>query len=236
MPSSISLRIDGEFIRASVGQTILDAAAAAGKFIPALCNMKGLSAVGACRVCIVEVAGVNRLLPACTTLAQDGMSVTTTSEKLRNYRRIAVELLFSERNHVCAVCVSNNHCELQSLAIKLGVTNIRYPYSYPKLRADLSHRRFVSDQNRCILCSRCVRTCAEVEGANVWDIAGRGVQSRLIAELCQPWGTSRNCTDCGKCVQSCPTGALAEKGYAVEEMTKRSEPITRLAAHREAAL
>ncbi len=163
MPSSISLRIDGKFIRAAKGQTILEAASSAGKFIPASCNMKGLSAVGALRVCVMEVAGVNLLLPACTTLAQ-----TTTSEKLRKYR--------------------------------------------------------------------CVRTCAEVDGAHVWDIAGRGVQSRLIAEMSQPWGTSRNCTDCGKCVQSCPTGALAEKGYAVEEMTKRSEPIIRLAAHREASL
>jgi bidirectional [NiFe] hydrogenase diaphorase subunit len=190
--------------------------------------MKGLAAVGACRLCIVEVAGVGRLLPACTTPVQDGMSVTTNTEKLRRYRRIALELLLAERNHVCAVCVSNGHCELQNLAQRLGVTNVRYPYSYPKVDIDLTHSRFTLDQNRCVVCTRCVRVCADVEGAHVWEIAGRGIGSRLVCELNRRWSESRNCTNCGKCVQSCPTGALAEKGFAVEEMTKRTEPVSRL--------
>ena len=232
MPNRISLRIDGELVKASEGQSILEAALSNGKFIPGLCHMKGLKAVGACRLCVVEVAGVPRLLPACTTPAQDGMSVTTTSDKLRRYRRIALELLFAERNHVCAVCVSNGHCELQALATKIGVTNVRYPYSYPKLPVDMTHPRYVLDHNRCILCTRCVRVCADVEGAHVWDIGSRGVQSMLVAELNRPWGESTSCTNCGKCVQSCPTGALAEKGFAVEEMVKRNEPISRLAAQR----
>jgi len=228
MPQNISIRIDGELIHASDEQSILEAALEHNKFIPSLCSMKGLSAVGACRLCVVEVAGVGRLLPACTTPVQDGMSVTTNSEKLRRYRRIALELLFAERNHTCAVCVSNSHCELQTLAQRLGVTNVRFPYTYPKLTVDLSHPRYVADQSRCILCTRCVRVCAEVEGAHVWDVSGRGVGSRLVCELNQKWGESRYCTSCGKCVQSCPTGALAEKGFAVEEMTKRTEPISRL--------
>jgi bidirectional [NiFe] hydrogenase diaphorase subunit len=232
MPQKISLRIDGAYIKTAAGQSILEAANGAGKFIPGLCFMKGLKAVGACRLCIVEVAGVNRLLPACTTPAQDGMNVTTNSERIRRYRKIALELLFAERNHICAVCVANGHCELQALAQKLGVTHVRFPYSFPKLGADLSHRRYVLDHNRCILCTRCVRVCAEVEGAHVWDIGSRGVYSRLVCELAQPWGASRSCTTCGKCVQSCPTGALAEKGYAVEEMVKRNEPISRLAVLR----
>ncbi|MFN0169206.1 MAG: bidirectional hydrogenase complex protein HoxU [Bryobacteraceae bacterium] len=232
MPQKVSIRIDGEFIKAKDDQTILDAALGSGKFIPSLCHMKGLDAVGACRLCIVEVAGVGRLLPACTTKVQDGMSVTTKSDKLRRYRRMVLELLFSERNHVCAVCVSNGHCELQAMAQKLGVTSVRYPYAYPKLEADLTHSRYVLDHNRCILCTRCVRVCSDVEGAYVWDIGSRGVQSRLICELNVSWGQSQNCTGCGKCVQSCPTGALAEKGFAAEEMTKRKEPISRLAAHR----
>jgi len=232
MPQRISLRIDGELVKATDDQSILEAALANGKFIPGLCHMKGLKPVGACRLCIVEVAGVGRLLPACTTPAQDGMSVTTTSEKLRKYRRMALELLFAERNHVCAVCVSNGHCELQTLAQKLGVNSVRYPYSYPRLAADMTHPRYVLDHNRCILCTRCVRVCAEVEGAHVWDVASRGVYSTLISEMNQPWGASRSCTNCGKCVQSCPTGALAEKGFAVEEMVKRNEPISRLAVLR----
>jgi bidirectional [NiFe] hydrogenase diaphorase subunit len=232
MPNRVSIRIDGEYIRATRGQTVLEAARANGKFIPSLCAMKGLPPVGACRLCVVEVAGVGRLLPACTTAVQDGMSVTTASEKLRHYRRIILELLFAERNHVCAVCVSNGHCELQALAKRLGVTSVRYPYAFPRLEADLTHPRYVLDHNRCILCTRCVRVCSEVEGAYVWDVGGRGVESRLVCELNVPWGQSENCTSCGKCVQACPTGALAEKGFAAEEMTKRLEPIARLASSR----
>lgn len=234
MPQKLSIRIDGELIHTAAGQSILDAAKAHNKFIPSLCHMKGLSAVGACRLCIVEVAGVGRLLPACTTPVQDGMSVTTRSEKLDRYRRIALELLFAERNHICAVCVSNGFCELQDLARRLGVTSVRFPYTYPKVPIDLTHPRYVADQNRCILCSRCVRVCAEVEGAHVWEISGRGVGSRLVCELNRSWGESTNCTSCGKCVQSCPTGAIAEKGFAVEEMSKRTDPISRLATLRAA--
>ena len=232
MSRRITIRIDGEFINATDGNSILEAARASGKYIPALCYMEGLTAVGSCRLCVVEVSGVNRLLPACTTPAQDRMSVTTNSQKLQQYRKIALELLFVERNHICAVCVSNNHCELQSLATKLGVTSVHYPYSYPKLPVDVSHPRFVLDHNRCVLCTRCVRVCSEVEGAHVWDIGSRGVSSRLICELNRPWGESRQCTNCGKCVQVCPTGALAEKGRSVEEMIKHQEPISRLASRR----
>jgi len=229
---SISARIDGELITAQEGQSILEVARANGKEIPTLCYLKGLSAVGACRVCVVELAGTDRLLPACTTPMQEGMSIVTKSNKIELYRRMAVELLLVERNHVCSSCVSNGHCELQSLAQSLGITHVRYAYNNPRLPVDMSHARFVLDHNRCILCTRCVRVCAEVEGAHVWQVGGRGISSRIVSDLKDDWGKASNCTSCGKCIQACPTGALAEKGFAVHEMVKQSELVSLLAAQR----
>lgn len=230
--AKISVRIDGELYTADEGQTIYQVATENDRYIPALCHMEGLSSPGSCRLCMVEVTGINRQVPACTTPARNGMSVTTNSDALARNRQIALELLFVERNHICSVCVSNGHCELQSLAQTLGVTHVRFPYNYPRLPVDVSHPRWVLDHNRCILCSRCVRVCDEIEGANVWDISGRGIQSMLVAENGKPWGEAASCTSCGKCVQVCPTGALVEKGRGVEEMTKRRAVVTQLAAKR----
>jgi bidirectional [NiFe] hydrogenase diaphorase subunit len=229
---SISLRIDGELVHALEGDTILQAARASSKYIPTLCYLEGLSAIGACRLCVIEVAGMNRLLPACTTPAQEGMSVITNSPRLTQYRRIAVELLFAERNHICAVCVANGHCELQAVATSLGVTSVRYPYNYPRQAVDMSHPRYVLDHNRCILCTRCVRVCAELEGAHVWEMTGRGIGARIVSDLNQQWGESKSCTTCGKCVLACPTGALSEKGRCIEEMVKENERLSALAQRR----
>jgi bidirectional [NiFe] hydrogenase diaphorase subunit len=215
-----TLVIDGRDVSARESQTVLEAAQEEGIFLPTLCRLEGLSEVGACRLCLVEIKGVNKLLPACVTRVEEGMEVTTHSERLDRYRRTLLEFLFAEGNHICAVCVANGHCELQTLAQRLGMDHVRVPYRAPRRKVDASHARFTFDANRCILCTRCVRVCDEIEGAHTWDVMGRGVESRIIADLNEPWGDATSCTSCGKCVQVCPTGALVEKGKAVAESVK----------------
>lgn len=229
----VTLRIDGRDVGARQGETIIQVAREAGIYIPYMCDVEGLSNVGACRLCLVEVQGRSRLLPACATEVTEGMVVTTDNERLHKYRQMIVEMMFSERNHICAVCVSNGHCELQRVAQKLGVTHVRMPYLHPSLPFDASHERFILDHDRCILCTRCVRVCDEIEGAHTWDVRNRGTSSRVIIDLDQPWGTSESCTGCGKCVNICPTGALAEKGRATAEMTKKKQFLPYLTIMRE---
>jgi bidirectional [NiFe] hydrogenase diaphorase subunit len=198
--------------------------------------MEGLSSTGACRLCMVEIQGSNRLFPACVTRVQEGIEVITHSERLTRYRRMILELIFSERNHVCAVCVVNGHCELQTLAQKLGMDHVRYPYLNPSLPVDASHERYALDHNRCILCTRCVRVCDEIETAHTWDVMGRGISSKVITDFNQPWGESETCTRCGKCVNVCPTGALFEKGKSVAEMAKQRQFLPYLVSRREAMI
>ena len=232
MARTITLKISGAELKSGEDVTILELARANGLFIPTLCHFEGLSAVGACRLCMVEIRGVPRLLSACTTRVAEGMEIAIDSPRLTKYRKMIVELLLAERNHVCAACVSNGHCELQSLAQQLGVTHTRYPYRYPVYPFDASHPRFNYDANRCVLCTRCQRVCTEVEGARTWNVMGRGIDSRLGCDLDQPWGQAVSCTSCGKCVQVCPTGALSEKGCAVGEMAVRDNVLPYLSSMR----
>ena len=220
-----TLTIDGLPVAGGDGQTILEVARENGVEIPTLCHLDGLSDVGACRLCLVEVTGTARPALACMTRVTEGMEVTAHSEQLQEYRRTVIEMLFLERNHVCAVCVANGHCELQDHAADLGVTHFDLPDLHPMLSVDASHSLFALDHNRCVLCTRCVRVCDEIEGAHTWDVAGRGLAARLVSDLGTPWGESTSCTSCGKCVQVCPTGALFEKGRSVAEGAKERRPF-----------
>jgi bidirectional [NiFe] hydrogenase diaphorase subunit len=221
--SVVTITIDDQLVSAPANATLLDVIREHEIDVPTLCHLQGLSDRGGCRLCVVELEGSSRLFAACVTTVAEGMVIRTDTDRLWKYRRMIIELLLAERNHVCAVCVQNGNCELQTLAAKLGVTSVRYENLSPDLPMDASHELFVMDHNRCVLCARCIRVCDEVEGAHALDMGARGIRSRVVAGMNQPWGTSRSCTSCGKCVQVCPTGALFKKGSSVAEMRKKHD-------------
>ena len=229
--SVLTLTIEGRDVAGQTGGTILQVAGENGIHIPTLCHLQGLSDVGACRLCVVEIEGQRKLFPACVTAIDEGMKVTVNSERLAAHRRRIVELLFTERNHVCSVCVADRNCRLQDLAVELGLTHFDLPLLSPQASVDATHERFGIDHNRCVLCTRCVRVCDEIEGAHTWDVMGRGTEARLITDMGIPWGASNTCTSCGKCVQVCPTGALFEKGRAVAEARRRRPYLPYLVVH-----
>ncbi len=217
----VTLTINDELVSAQEGDTLLSVLRERGIDIPTLCHLEGLSERGGCRLCMVELEGEQ---PAAGLLCDAGAGRHGRPHPQRAAGQIPQDdpgTAFSERNHVCAVCVMNGNCELQWEAAKIGMDHVRYEYLNPDLAMDASHERYALDHNRCILCTRCVRVCDEIEGAHVWDVMGRGANSRVIIDLNQAWGTSQSCTSCGKCVQVCPTGALFSKGATVAEMEKQ---------------
>jgi bidirectional [NiFe] hydrogenase diaphorase subunit len=216
----VTFKINDLDVSAREDESIITVAREYGVSIPSLCHLDGLSVWGACRLCVVEIEGSDRIVAACSTRPTEGMHVRTDSEKLERYRRMIVEFLFAERNHVCSVCVSNGACELQDLAQKCGVDHVRVPYRNTAYQVDASHDWFRVDHNRCVLCTRCVRVCDEVEGAHTWDVMGRGIDCQVITDMAKPWDQSNSCTGCGKCVEVCPTGALVKHGTSAGEMRK----------------
>lgn len=175
----LTLTVDGRPCSAPVGGTVLHAAREAGVDIPTLCHMDGLEPYAGCRLCLVEVQGVTRPVPACVTEVTEGMVVTTRSERLHEWRKLLLELLLAERTHVCSVCVANGRCELQALAVEHGITHLTVPRRTFPTRVDATQSRFLLDHGRCILCGRCVRACEEY----VWDFMGRGPDTRIVCGL-----------------------------------------------------
>jgi bidirectional [NiFe] hydrogenase diaphorase subunit len=229
MPIKFTVIIDDKSIEVESGKTILQVCEENGIDIPVLCHLKGLVDVGACRLCLVEIEGISKLLPACTTKVAPNQKIKTQTDKLKKYRRMTVELLFAERNHVCAVCVANNNCELQKVGYKVGMEHVRFPYLFQSCTTDGSHPKYIYDQNRCILCMRCVRVCHDIEGAHNWDIMSRGYKARIIADYNQPWADSKTCTTCGKCLETCPVGALWPKEVVQGQLQKSPEKVIELA-------
>ncbi|MFP4634587.1 MAG: 2Fe-2S iron-sulfur cluster-binding protein [Nitriliruptoraceae bacterium] len=230
---NVPVLLDGAEVLAYEGETILALARRLGTPIPTLCYLDGLSVHGGCRLCVVEVVGDKRLSLACATPVTAEMEILTDTRELRDHRRRVIELLFAEGNHICATCVASGGCELQDLAATNDVDHIHYALEFPRAEVDASHPKYVLDRERCVLCTRCVRVCDEVEGAHVWDIANRGNTSTLVAELGKPWGEASSCTWCGKCVLVCPTGALSFKGRSTGEMRHDPDLIAFLSRARE---
>ena len=211
--SDITLVIDGVECRAARGDTILEVARKNDIYIPTLCWMEGLTPIGSCRMCVVEVEGSPKLLTACTSPAENGMKVHTHTEKLKKYRLQILELLFAGRNHFCMFCSQTGDCELQSLAIEHGMDNVRYPFLYEPFHNDASDPHMQIDHNRCILCLRCIRVCAEKVGAHTLDLEKRGWGTNVTSDLGKLFGESESCISCGACAQVCPTGTITLRDF-----------------------
>lgn len=233
------ISIDGVAVAASPGQTIMEAADAAGIYIPRLCDVEGLRHQGGCRVCTVKVAG--RSVSACTQPAEPGMAVENDTEARNRVRRDLVEMLFHEGNHLCPICEKSGNCELQAMAYRLQMTApTRFPYLEPCRDLDASHPDIALDTNRCISCGRCIRASQDVDGKGVFGYVGRGIHRRVAVNGANLAQTDAEVTD--RAVGVCPVGCIITKragfstpiggrhydhgliGHEIEDRAAKDEP------------
>ncbi|MGE0386085.1 MAG: formate dehydrogenase subunit alpha [Gammaproteobacteria bacterium] len=226
---TVSLSIDGTPVIAPAGTSILRAAAMAGVRVPKLCASDSLEPFGSCRLCLVEIDGRKGYPASCTTPVEPGMKVRTQSQALDGLRRGVMELYISDHPLDCLTCPANGNCELQDMAGAVGLREVRYGYEGAShihgANVDESNPYFRYDPSKCIVCSRCVRACEEVQGTFALTITGRGFESRVAAGQSEPFLGSE-CVSCGACVQACPTATLTEKSVVELGQPARSVVTT----------
>lgn len=202
----VNATVNGTPIALPEGSKVIEAVFASGNYVPTLCGLEGISDIGACRVCVVEIEGVERLVPACNTPLEDGMVIHTDTPRVLETRRVNVSLLLSQHDVQCATCVRNSNCVLQDLAQELNILDVPYEKDPTFTPWDESFP-LIRDSSKCVRCLRCVQVCHKVQGCDVWDIKNRatrldvGVRDGLPIE-------QAGCTLCGQCITHCPTGAL----------------------------
>lgn len=202
--------LDGQAVRCQPGDSILAAATRAGRYIPHLCFHPDFKAHGSCKLCTVRVDG--RQMAACTTQAQPGQVVESDSEALNGERRRLLQMLFVEGNHFCPACEQSGQCQLQATAYQLGMQSPHYPHFYPNRPVDASHPDFILDLNRCILCTLCLRASRDVDGKQVFALAGRGLASHLTVDAPSGRLGDSDFSRTDRAAQVCPVGALLPKG------------------------
>ncbi|MCL4219189.1 MAG: [FeFe] hydrogenase, group A, partial [Candidatus Hydrogenedentes bacterium] len=223
------IEVNGKSIEATEGEMLLPVLQRAGVHVPTLCNMEDLLPSGACRLCVVELDGRPNLAPSCATPVCSGMKVMTHSPRAVRARKTIIELLLANHPDDCLYCIRNNECDLQDLAAQLGVRQRRYAGNRRQTPVDVASMALVRDQDKCVLCGKCVRVCEEVQGVAAIDFVGRGSETAIDTAFGEGLNLS-SCVYCGQCVIACPTGALREQSHIKQVAEALHDPEKVVAA------